>query len=150
MIRYISLIGFLLLVLGGGLLIGYFNTPGIWHEQLIKPGFNPPSWAFGPVWTILYVMIAVAGWRLWQQNPKSPESISWWNQLGLNFLWSPVFFTAHQIDLALIIIFLLLVTIVFIIIRTWRTDRLVAWLMVPYAAWVSFASALNASIWMLN
>ena len=150
MIRYISLIGFVTLVLGGGLLIGALNTPGVWHEELVKPGFNPPNWVFGPVWTILYIMIGFAGWRIWLQQPKSTDMIIWWVQLGLNFLWSPVFFTAHRIDLALTIIVLLLLCIVLLFARSLNTDRWVALLLLPYVAWVSFAAALNGAIFMLN
>ncbi|HXV30223.1 MAG TPA: TspO/MBR family protein, partial [Sinorhizobium sp.] len=74
----------------------------------------------------------------------------WWAQLALNFLWPPIFFTAHRIGLALAIVLLMLATILAFIAASWRQDRVAAWLFAPYAAWVAFASVLNGSIWMLN
>lgn len=141
---------FVLVVLGGGLLIGYLTAPGAWYASLAKPGFNPPDWLFGPVWSLLYVLIAVAGWRTFQRDRSGPAMKLWWAQLLLNFLWSPVFFTAQRIGLALAIVLLLLATILAFLAVSWRKDRVAAWLFVPYAAWVAFASLLNAAILVLN
>ncbi len=140
---------FLLLVIGGGLAIGSVTVPGGWYADLAKPSFNPPGYLFGPVWTLLYVMIAVAGWRVWKARLKMPLRF-WAAQLALNFAWSPTFFLAHQIGLALAIILLMLATILVFIAATWRTERAAAWLFVPYAAWVAFASLLNGAIFALN
>lgn len=148
--RIPSLILFLILVLGGGLLLGFLTTPGDWYAGLTKPAFNPPAWLFAPVWTLLYILIAVAGWRIWQRKPSGWPMKLWWVQLALNFLWIPVFFAAHQIGLALLVILLMLAAILAFIIAAWRADRLASWLFVPYAAWVTFASLLNGSIWMLS
>ncbi len=145
-----ALILFLALVVGGGLAIGYLTVPGAWYAQLAKPTFNPPGWIFGPVWTALYVLIAVAGWRVWQRDRGGWPTKLWWAQLGLNFLWSPIFFAAHQIGLALVVILLLLVAILAFIATSWRQDRVAAWLFVPYATWVAFALVLNASLFALN
>jgi tryptophan-rich sensory protein len=145
-----SLILFLVLVVGGGLAIGYLTAPGEWYAQLAKPAFNPPGWIFGPVWTVLYVFIAIAGWRVWQRDRGGWAMKFWWTQLVLNFLWSPIFFAAHQIGLAHVVILLLLVAILAFITTSGRQDRVAAWLFVPYAVWVAFASALNASISALN
>jgi tryptophan-rich sensory protein len=141
---------FLLLAVGGGLLIGWLTAPDQWYAELEKPSFNPPNWLFGPVWTILYVMIAIAGWRVWRQEPSGWPMKLWWTQLALNFAWSPIFFGAHQIGVALGVILLLLATIIAFIFVAWPRERLTAWLFVPYAAWVAFASVLNASILALN
>ncbi len=146
----LTLILFLLVVLGGGLLIGLLNAPGAWYGGLAKPFFNPPGWVFAPTWTVLYVLIAIAGWRTWRKEPAGWPMRLWWTQLLLNFLWSPVFFSAHLIGLALAVIFLLLVAIIAFIVLAWPKHRLVAWLFVPYAVWVTFASALNAAIFFLN
>jgi translocator protein len=146
----LSLIGFVILALGGGTAIGFATLPGEWYASLAKPPFNPPNWIFGPVWTILYVMIAVAGWRLWTNHRDSLSMKLWWAALALNFLWSPVFFGAQQLGIALVIILGLLALIYAFISKTWNVDRLAAWLFVPYAAWVSFATLLNASLWWLN
>ncbi|MGA8158956.1 MAG: TspO/MBR family protein [Rhodoplanes sp.] len=146
----LSLILFLALVVGGGLTIGYLTAPGDWYAQLQKPAFNPPGWIFGPVWTALYVLIAVAGRRLWHRDRGGWPMKLWWTQLVLNFLWSPVFFSAHQIAFAFIIIILLLVTILSFIITSWVRDRVAAWIFLPYAAWVAYAAVLNAAIFVLN
>lgn len=145
-----SLAAFLALVLGGGLVIGFLTAPGEWYAQLAKPDFNPPGWVFGPAWTALYILIAIAGWRVWQSDRAGWPMKLWWAQLALNFLWTPVFFSAHQIGLALGVILVLLATILSFIAMTWRQDRAASWLFVPYAAWVAFASILNGSIVALN
>nr|WP_245442437.1 TspO/MBR family protein [Mesorhizobium hawassense] len=150
MLKYRSLVVFLLLVLGGGLLIGYATLPGAWYASLAKPPFNPPNWVFGPVWSLLYVLIAIAGWRTWQLQPGNGAMRIWAVQLVLNFLWSPTFFGARMMGLALVVILLLLATIVLFITRVWESDRLSAWLFEPYAAWVAFATLLNASLFWLN
>lgn len=145
-----AIIPFLLLVVGGGQLIGFLTIPGPWYEALAKPFFNPPNWLFGPVWTVLYVLIAIAGWRIWRRDPRGTAMKLWWLQLVLNFLWSPSFFAMQQIGLALVVVLAMLATILAFIAAAWNVDRLSAWLFVPYAAWVAFASLLNASIWWLN
>ena len=146
----IPLFLFVALSLGGGLLIGAFNTPGDWYAALEKPPFNPPGWLFGPVWTTLYVLIGVAGWRTWQKAQSSAAMLLWWVQMALNFAWSPVFFTLHNIGAAFAIILALLLTILAYIAVTWKQDRTSALLFLPYAAWVAFASLLNGSIFALN
>ena len=148
--RFGPLTLFLLLVVGGGLAIGFLTAPGEWYAGLVKPPFNPPNWVFGPVWTVLYVLIAVAGWRTFERDRSSWPMKLWWAQLVLNFLWSPTFFATHLIGLALLVILLLLAAILAFIIVSWRQDRVAAWLFAPYAAWAAFASALNDSIWLLN
>ena len=148
--RWIAFIGFLVFVVGGRLVIGFLTVPGEWYAQLNKPAFNPPNWIFAPVWTVLYVMIAVAGWRTFERNRSDRSMRSWWLQLGLNFLWSPVFFTAHQIGAALLIILLLFVAVIGFIVMSLRQDRVAAWLFAPYAVWVMFASMLNGAILLLN
>jgi benzodiazapine receptor len=148
--HHLALILFLLLVVGGGIAIGYLTAPGDWYAGLAKPSFNPPNWVFGPTWTILYVLIAVAGWRVWRKESGGWTMRLWWMQLALNFLWTPVFFGAHRIGLALVVILLLLSVIVAFIASSWHRHRPSAWLFMPYAAWVGFASLLNAAIFALN
>jgi len=141
---------FLVLVLGGGILIGASNPPGAWYAALIKPPFNPPNWVFGPAWTVLYILIAVAGWRTWRRDRTGMSMKLWWTQLAFNFLWSPVFFGAQQVGLALVVALGMLASILAFIFVSWQRDRVAAGLFVPYAAWVTFASVLNASILALN
>ena len=129
---------------------GYAARFGRRHAGLAKPPFNPPNWVFAPVWTVLYVLIAVAGWRTFERDRSSWPMRLWWAQLVLNFLWSPVFFAAHRIGLALLVILLLLAAILAFLVMSWRQSRVAAWLFAPYAAWVAFAAVLNGSIWLLN
>ena len=141
---------FLVLVVGGGLLIGSTTTPDAWYANLAKPAFNPPNWLFGPVWTILYVVIAVAGARTWLRARGSRAMTAWWVQLVFNFLWSPVFFSLHSIGGALVSVVGMAGAVTAFLILAWRSDRFAALLFVPYLAWVSFAAILNASIFWLN
>lgn len=141
---------FVIAVVGGGLVIGYLNPPGEWYAGLAKPSFNPPNWVFGPAWTLLYVLIAVAGWRVWRSRLGGWPIRLWGIQLALNFMWSPAFFGAHRVDLALAIVVALFVAIAAFIVAAWRQHRVAAWLFVPYAAWVAFATALNGAILALN
>ena len=148
--RYLSLALFLLIVLGGGLAIGYATLPGDWYAGLAKPAFNPPNWVFAPAWSLLYICIALAGWHIWRADKSAPLKPLWIGQLILNFLWSPVFFGLRLPGPALVVILALLATILVFIARAWNRDRIAAWLFIPYAAWVAFASLLNAAIVWLN
>jgi tryptophan-rich sensory protein len=139
---------FLIAVLGIGLLIGTVTRPDGWYAALAKPAFNPPNRVFGPVWTLLYVMIAVAGARTFERGAEGFPL--WLGQMALNFAWSPVFFGLHRPGLALAIIVALLIAILAFIATRWRADRVSALLFMPYAAWVAFASVLNAAIVALN
>ena len=146
----VSLVLFVLLVVGGGIAIGASNLPGGWYAGLTKPWFNPPNWIFAPAWTVLYVLIAIAGWRTFQRNPAGRAMLIWWAQLAFNFSWSPVFFRAHLILAALSVIAVMFVLIIAFIAVQWRRDRVSALLFVPYAMWVGFASSLNTAIYFLN
>ena len=146
----IALLAFILLTVGGGLLIGVATAPGDWYAGLQKPPFNPPNWVFGPVWTVRYILIAIAGWRIWRRDPHGAAMKFWIAQLALNFIWSPLFFSAHLPGAAFVVIIALLVVILAVIMLTLDRERVSAWLLVPYALWVAFAALLNASIWWLN
>ncbi|MEN3794378.1 TspO/MBR family protein [Fulvimarina sp. MAC3] len=140
---------FILLTLGGGILIGILTAPGDWYAALAKPSFNPPNWVFGPVWTVLYVMIGFVGWRIWRGGRAQLQSL-WWTQLVLNFVWSPIFFTAQELLIALGVVIALDIAIWLFIARAWRADRLAAILFVPYALWTAYATLLNATLWWIN
>lgn len=146
----ISAVAFVAVIMAISLGIGYVTAPGEWYDNLDKPAFNPPSWVFGPVWTVLYVLIAVAGWRMWRVAPRSGAMALWVVQMILNWLWSPAFFGAEAPALALAIIVAMLALIALFIAQAWRLDRWSAMLFVPYAAWVAFATTLNGSIFLLN
>jgi tryptophan-rich sensory protein len=141
---------FIVAVVACGLVIGINNIPGDWYQSLQKPPFNPPNWIFAPVWTTLYVIIGVVGARTFLQDPRSRAMRLWGAQMLFNFAWSPLFFGFHEIALALIVVLALLISVVWFIVATWREDRPAAWLFLPYAAWVGFASLLNGSILLLN
>lgn len=145
------LVLFIILVVGIGWLIGATNLPGAWYASLNKPFFNPPNWIFGPTWTVLYVMIALAGWRTYlQQTPPALPMQLWLMQMVLNFMWSPVVFKLHSLAAGLAIILTLLAVIVGFIWVQAAENRWAALLFVPYAAWVAFASLLNYSLYRLN
>lgn len=146
----LALAVFLLVAVGGGLAIGAVTLPGEWYAGLVKPWFNPPNWIFGPVWSVLYVFIAIAGWRTWQRERFGPAMKAWVAQMLANFAWSPVFFSAQRTGLALAVILLVLVFVLVFIRLTWPRDRVAAMLFLPYAAWVAFATALNGAIFWLN
>jgi translocator protein len=127
------------------------TSVGDWYQGLAKPTFNPPDRVFGPVWTVLYAMIAVAGWRIWRlRGAREPALLAWAVQLGLNLGWSFVFFGARLIGAALIEIVALLAAIVVTARLFWRIDRGAALLLAPYGAWVAYAALLNAALWRLN
>ncbi|HEX7708944.1 MAG TPA: TspO/MBR family protein [Thermoanaerobaculia bacterium] len=139
-----------ILVLAAALFGGMF-TPGEWHASLDKPSWNPPNWVFGPVWTILYVMIAVAGWLAWRNRARSTLPVRLWGgQLLLNALWSWLFFGLKQPGFAFLEIVILWLLIAAFVVVSWRISRAASLLFVPYALWVGFASALNFAIWRLN
>ncbi|MDQ0511295.1 TspO/MBR family protein [Ancylobacter amanitiformis] len=132
------------------------TTPKIptWYASLAKPSFTPPDAAFPIVWTTLYVLMAVALWRLWQLHAPSPERRTaialWIVQLALNAVWSPVFFGMEAIGAGLAIILALWLAIAATIWAAARIDRIAAWLLVPYLVWVSYATVLNAAIVVMN
>ena len=151
----VSLVWFVVLCLAVAAAGGAVTATSVttWYAGLAKPSFNPPDSVFGPVWTTLYLMIAVAGHRLWRARGAAGRTralVLWFAQLAVNCAWSFFFFGAHRPDLALVDIVALLVLIVAGIVAFARVDRVAAWLFVPYLAWVSFAAVLNAAIWHLN
>jgi tryptophan-rich sensory protein len=142
---------FFLALTGATALIGSQFLPGAWYAALNKPFFNPPNWIFAPVWTALYMMMAVAAWRVWRRVKRIDSAIVLWAvQLVLNGLWSWIFFGLHRTGLGLIDIGVLLVMIAIVTMLFMRRDRLAGCLMLPYMAWVAFASVLNFSLWLLN
>ena len=147
--------GFVLLCLGISALGGWVTASSVdtWYQALQKPPFNPPDWLFAPVWTLLYLMIAISGWRAWRrpaQDGRRAAMTAYAAQLALNLAWSGVFFGGGLIGPALAVILLLLVAIGVNTALFWRADRLAGWLLLPYAAWVAFAAALNFELWRLN
>jgi len=122
-----------------------------WYAGLAKPWFTPPNAVFGPAWTILYAMMAVAAWRIGTGSAARMRAATLFGvQLALNAIWSPVFFGMEAPKLGLAVIAALLVALVATLIAFWRIDRLAGLLLVPYLAWICYATALNAAIVALN
>ena len=137
------------LVVGGA--IGATNAPDEWYRALQKPPWNPPDWVFGPVWTVLYAMVGYAGARVFAlEGRPGPLTRAWALQMGLNFLWTPLFFSARSLPLAGVEIAFLLAAVIAFMVAVRGRDRLSLWLFVPYAAWVGFASVLTWTIWGMN
>lgn len=147
------LLGFLAVTLMVGFLGGQVTAPNIasWYNGLTKPSFNPPNWIFAPVWTTLYVMMAVAAWRVWRvKGFKSRAFPLWLAQLVLNFAWSFIFFGNHALAPAFAELIVLWVVLFFTLVTFGRIDKPAGWLLIPYLAWVSFAGVLNFWVWQLN
>lgn len=148
----LGLVGWLLLCFAAAALGGLF-PPDEWYAQLAKPAWNPPNWIFGPVWTALYTMMAVAAWLVWRKNGFRAQIRPlglFLLQLMLNAAWSPFFFGLKSPALAFVIIVLLWLAILATTYTFWRTHRVSCALMLPYLAWVTFAAALNFALWQLN
>ncbi len=130
-----------------------FVSTGGWYDALQKPAFTPPSWVFGPAWTTLYILMAVAAWLVWREGGWVERS----GALGLfatqwifNAAWTPLFFGAHRIGLALIDIVILWFLILATLVAFFQVRLVAGLLLLPYLAWVTFATALNFRIWQLN
>lgn len=146
----IALVGFIVLAQAAGA-TGALVTDAEFYRSLDRPAWAPPGWLFGPVWITLYVLIGVSAWLVWRR-PRSPtrrSALTWWGvQLAINAAWTPVFFGLEAIGASLVVIVALLLAILVTIERAGRVTRPAAWLLVPYAAWVAFATALSAAIWL--
>ena len=150
-----ALAGFVALCLAIGAVSGAVTSAsvGTWYAELEKPAFNPPDWVFGPVWTVLYLMMAFAAWRVWRLRGLVGARTAlgvWAVQLALNLCWSLVFFGLRMPGAALAEIGALLAAIALTLTLFWRLDPLAGVLLVPYAVWVGFAALLNAAIWRMN
>lgn len=152
----LRLLGCLVLMLAVGGIGGAVTSPAIpaWYAGLTKPGWTPPNAAFPIVWTLLYLMMAVSLWRLWDKVPPSAARRTaiglFLAQLALNAIWSPVFFGLHAIHAGLVIIAALVILLALALRAVFPLDRSAGWLLVPYLAWVCYASTLNAGIAVLN
>jgi len=148
----LGLMGWVLLSFAAGW-IGSRYMPGEWYAALAKPAWNPPAAVFAPVWTVLYVLMGVAAWLAWRRAGFSGAGaalVLFIVQLGLNALWSYLFFGLHRPELAFMDIVALWVVILVVAVLFWREDWRAGALMVPYLVWVGFASCLNFALWRLN
>lgn len=139
-----------------GAIGGFFTQESVktWYTTLNKPSFNPPNWVFAPVWTTLYILMGISSYLVWKRR-KVTMVYSWailiyLLQLVLNLMWSYLFFYQHQIGFALVEIGILLLTIIITAFVFFKVNKLAGWLFLPYILWVSFASYLTYSIFILN
>jgi translocator protein len=149
--RWFGLLLWLLLPLLAGAFGSQFQ-PGAWYAALDKPSWNPPSWVFGPVWTVLYIMMGVAAWLVWDRYRSAARAALavFVVQVVFNGLWSYLFFGLQSPALAFAGIVILWSLIVTTLVLFWRARTVAGVLLLPYLAWVSFAAVLNFAIWQLN
>ncbi|MDP8254395.1 MAG: TspO/MBR family protein [Candidatus Alcyoniella australis] len=151
-----KLLGLILICQATGVLGALFTVPSIptWYAGLNKPWFNPPNWLFGPVWTTLYLLMAIAAYLVWRQGIERPtvrRALKLFAiQLGLNAIWSPMFFGLHDVFLGLVVILLLLGLLAWTHSAFKKVSPMAAALLVPYVLWVGFASLLNSALYLLN
>jgi tryptophan-rich sensory protein len=151
----LALLGFLCATFAVAGISSRFTIQAIpgWYAALAKPSFNPPNRVFGPVWTLLYTLMAIAAWLVWRlpaSTARSRALAAFWVQLALNFAWSFLFFGEHRIAMAFAEIVLLWLAIFATTLLFFRLHRAAGWMFAPYLAWVSFASLLNFSLWRMN
>lgn len=154
-VEIVALVLFVGLCLGVGALGAAVTATSVktWYATLAKPSFNPPDAVFGPVWTVLYVLMAIAAWRVWRvadrETARGPLAL-FALQLALNLGWSVIFFGLERIGPAVAVILMLELAVVATVLAFRPIDRIAAWLLVPYVLWVGFATVLNIAIWRLN
>ena len=148
----LALVGWLALCFGASITGVFVSTTG-WYAGLHKPFWNPPGWIFGPVWTLLYVLMAIAAWLVWREGGWKRQRLPlgiFLLQWLLNALWTPLFFGLHRSGLAFAEILLLWLALVATIRSFWSVRIAAGILLLPYLGWVTFAGALNFAIWHLN
>lgn len=145
----LALAGFVLITFCAPLL-SVFAKPDSWYADLTKPEWNPPSWIFGPVWTLLYLMMAVAAWLVWKRVGWHRALVFYFIQLLLNAAWTPIFFGAHELGWALVVIILMWFAILLTIRTFFQISKPAGWMLAPYLAWVTFATFLNFTLWRMN
>jgi len=151
----LALLAFVAACFAAALVGSAFTAPSVpeWYGSLAKPSFTPPAWLFGPIWSVLYLAMAVAGWLVWRRQRESFTTLPlalFGGQLVLNVLWSILFFGLQAPGTALVEILILWAGIFATLLSFWRISTIAGWLFVPYLAWVSFAVILNFEIWRLN
>ncbi len=150
--KYLSL-GLILLVTFvasgiGGFVTSSFKEP--WYSEIILPSFNPPSWVFGPVWTVLYIFMSVAVWAAWNKSSDKKVLQIYFVHMFFNAIWSLIFFGFHQIFIALVDLGIILIFIIWLMKIYYQINKISFVLMIPYLLWSSYALVLNATIFYLN
>ncbi|MBA3238429.1 MAG: tryptophan-rich sensory protein [Parachlamydiaceae bacterium] len=152
---WFSFIFFIIVCLIVQIVVSHWTKESVsaWYPTLVKPSWTPPDWIFGPVWSLLYIMIAISGWLIYKAEYSHNRSLAlmlYAGQLALNLIWSFLFFSLRSPILGLIDIILLNIFIILTIIKAWSVRPLASLLMIPYLFWIMYATSLNAGIWLLN
>ena len=150
-----ALIGLIVLIAAGGSAMGFLFAPNDWYRDLLKPTWNPPAWLFGPVWSTLYAMMAIALWLILRDRSAAPKlrSQALWlfaAQYALNLAWTPLFFGLCSAGAAFLEICALWIVLLWTALTFGRIRPLAGYLLAPYLLWVSFALVLNGTIWLMN
>ena len=145
----------ILLPLSLGAIAGMFTSQSVpeWYATLNRPSFNPPNWIFGPAWTTLYILMGISFFLIWKQEASKVRNraiLIFLLQLMLNFAWSFIFFYFNMIGLALVEIILLWISIVMMLVVFYKIKPIASYINIPYLIWVTFATVLNASYYILN
>ena len=153
--QIIKLLISLALTLGTGAIAGIFTASAVpeWYAALNRPSFSPPNWLFGPVWTILYILLGISLFLIWNLDASKARNMAilfFIIQLALNFCWSFIFFYSKMIGFALVEIVVLWIMIIIMLILFYRIKPMAAYINIPYILWVTFASILNAAYYFLN
>lgn len=150
-LNVLALIISVIIAEGAGMIGSIFTSPYIqtWYSTLVKPGFNPPNWLFAPVWTLLFLFMGISSYLIWQKKQRGLIAF-YLIHLGVNILWSIMFFALHQIGLAVMVIIALWAMILIMILKFHKFNKWASYLLIPYILWVSFATVLNVSLWLLN
>jgi tryptophan-rich sensory protein len=154
-IHYLRLVVCLVICQLAGIIGSIFTTPAIpdWYASLEKPSFSPPNWLFAPVWTFLFLLMGITLYMIWQAYPKKQAKsalLFFLIQLGLNILWSVIFFGLKSPLIAFVEIVILWLAILLTMIKTFEVSKVAGYLLVPYILWVNFAAVLNYFLWRLN
>jgi tryptophan-rich sensory protein len=155
-LEFIKLIISIVICNSAGFIGSIFTTSTLptWYNSLEKPSFNPPSWVFGPVWITLYTLMGISAYLVWRQGIHNSQVkaafIIFGVQLFLNAIWSPIFFGLRALFAALVVIVILWIAILLTIYAFYKISRVAAVLLIPYIFWVSLATILNYSLWVLN
>lgn len=148
-----SLIIFFAMIIAIQLVGNLVTMPAIpeWYRNLVRPSWSPPNWLFGPVWTLLYIMLAISGWLLWTQTPRSKALTFYFVQLFFNAVWSPLFFGIKQIEVAFACLVIMFVFALLTMVTAFKQEqKAVGWMFVPYCVWLLYATSLNGAIVVLN
>jgi translocator protein len=150
---WIGLVVFLVLCFGVNGLGGLITYPNIavWYKNLSKPDWTPPNWVFAPVWNLIFLLTAISAWLVWRRRGVAGAWVwTFLAQLGFNLLWSVVFFGLRRPDQALIVILLLWVSVAAMVVIFWRVRPVAGLMILPYLAWVTYATPLNFALWQMN